>query len=118
MVARNNITGDQIATKRSNDAYRDGWDRIFGKKEESFAEVNEPGISLKALQKVAEVKVTEVPLPKPVVTVDAKAEQEIEYRREWWAFCEKNSSRLKAIPHFEEYMSGKYEFTDEGNTPD
>lgn len=34
MTARNDITGDAIQTKGSNDAYRDGWDRIFGKKEE------------------------------------------------------------------------------------
>lgn len=34
MTARNDITGDNIQTKGSNDAYREGWDRIFGKKEE------------------------------------------------------------------------------------
>ena len=118
MTSRNDITGDVIATKGANDAYRDGWDRIFGKKE-TFCEVDVPEVSLKALQKkVAEVKVQEVPLPAPVAVVDAKAEQEMEYRREWWAFCEKNSSRLKTIPQFEEFMSGKYEFTDEGNAPD
>lgn len=32
MTSRNDITGDTIQTKNSNDAYRDGWDRIFGKK--------------------------------------------------------------------------------------
>jgi len=31
-TARNDITGDAIATKKSSDAYRDGWDRIFGNK--------------------------------------------------------------------------------------
>lgn len=34
MTARNDITGDAIQTKGSSDAYREGWDRIFGKKEE------------------------------------------------------------------------------------
>jgi len=34
MTARNDITGDAIQTKGSTDAYRDGWDRIFGKKDE------------------------------------------------------------------------------------
>lgn len=29
MTARNDITGDAIATKQPTDAYRDGWDRIF-----------------------------------------------------------------------------------------
>lgn len=32
MTARNDITGDAIKTKGSNDAYRSGWDAIFGKK--------------------------------------------------------------------------------------
>lgn len=36
MTARNDITGDAIQTKGSNDAYRDAWDRIFGKKRELF----------------------------------------------------------------------------------
>lgn len=34
MTARNDITGDSIATKTSTDAYRDGWDRIFKKRDE------------------------------------------------------------------------------------
>lgn len=32
MTARNDITGDSIATKGTTDAYRDNYDRIFGKK--------------------------------------------------------------------------------------
>lgn len=32
MAARNDITGDTIVTKKTDDSYRDGWDRIFGKK--------------------------------------------------------------------------------------
>lgn len=34
MTARNDITGDSIATRKTNDAYRDGWDRIFKKQVE------------------------------------------------------------------------------------
>jgi len=33
MTAKNDITGDPIATKKTSDAYRSGWDLIFGKKE-------------------------------------------------------------------------------------
>lgn len=33
MTTKNPITGDEIKTKGSTDNYRDGWDRIFGKKE-------------------------------------------------------------------------------------
>lgn len=39
MTARNDITGDMIQTKGSTDAYRDGWDRIFGKKNKSWTSV-------------------------------------------------------------------------------
>jgi len=34
MVARNEHTGDKIQTKETSEAYRDGWDAIFGKFEE------------------------------------------------------------------------------------
>lgn len=32
MTSKNEITGDKLATKPANEAYRDNWDRIFGKK--------------------------------------------------------------------------------------
>lgn len=35
MAARNDVTGDNITTKSPSDAYRDNWDRIFGKKKDS-----------------------------------------------------------------------------------
>lgn len=31
MATKNDITGDTIATKNNTDAYREGYDRIFGK---------------------------------------------------------------------------------------
>jgi len=34
MTSRNDITGDELKSKTNNDKYRDGWDRIFGKKKE------------------------------------------------------------------------------------
>ena len=34
MVAKNDVTGDELRTKAPTQAYSDGWDRIF-KKEES-----------------------------------------------------------------------------------
>ena len=37
----NSITGDGLVTKAATDAYRDGWDRIFKKKEE-LADLEEP----------------------------------------------------------------------------
>jgi hypothetical protein len=32
MAAKNDVTGDSIKSRVSNKAYRDNWDRIFGKK--------------------------------------------------------------------------------------
>jgi len=37
-TAKNDITGDSIATRKSTDAYRDGWDKIFSKKSEEKKE--------------------------------------------------------------------------------
>lgn len=37
MTARNDITGDSISTRKTNDAYRDGWDRIFKQKRDEAA---------------------------------------------------------------------------------
>ncbi len=31
-MSTNDVTGDKLITKQATDAYRDGWDRIFGKK--------------------------------------------------------------------------------------
>lgn len=41
MAARNDITGDSIQTKKPSDAYRDGWDRIFGKNKQSEEKIND-----------------------------------------------------------------------------
>lgn len=32
MPSRNDITGDTLISKSATEAYRDGWDRIFGNK--------------------------------------------------------------------------------------
>jgi hypothetical protein len=52
MTARNDITGDSIATKTSTESYRDGWDRIFGKKKSDTNEaiVDLAGISDEQLE--------------------------------------------------------------------
>lgn len=34
MTTHNEITGDALVSRRSNDNYRDNYDRIFGKKKE------------------------------------------------------------------------------------
>lgn len=31
MASKNDITGDEIKTKGSNEKYRENWERIFGK---------------------------------------------------------------------------------------
>ena len=32
-MSTNDITGDKLQTKTTTDAYRDGWEAIFGKKD-------------------------------------------------------------------------------------
>lgn len=38
MSTRNDITGDHIRTKSNSKKYKDGWDLIFGKKDEEEEE--------------------------------------------------------------------------------
>lgn len=33
MAARNDVTGDSLVSRSSNEKFRSEWDRIFGKKE-------------------------------------------------------------------------------------
>jgi hypothetical protein len=42
-MSRNDITGDSLVSKTANQAYRDGWDRIFGKKKEEKKQAPEVG---------------------------------------------------------------------------
>lgn len=35
MTTKNDVTGDNLVTKETTDAYREGWDRIFGKQKDS-----------------------------------------------------------------------------------
>lgn len=41
MAATNDITGDKLVSKKTEESYRDGWDRIFGKKEKVEETENE-----------------------------------------------------------------------------
>lgn len=41
MIARNDVTGDELKTGVNNDSYRDGWERIFGKNQEAKENVPE-----------------------------------------------------------------------------
>lgn len=93
MIARNDITGDALRTKGSNDAYRSGWDRIFGKKEP------EP---------------SPAPAPEPVkVQTVEKTDAQLEadaLRQEWWKYCQENQASFTTpfpsgnlIPSFEEW---------------
>lgn len=38
MATKNDITGDSIISKQPSESYRDGWDRIFGKKKQEPTE--------------------------------------------------------------------------------
>lgn len=79
MAARNDITGDVIATKGSSDAYRNNFDAIFRK-------------PVKA--EVVEVEV------KPVDMV--KMERDNQTKR-WWAYREQHQHEPKGAITFEEF---------------
>lgn len=40
-TSRNDVTGDLLRSKPANDMFEEGWDRIFGKKENRFNEAME-----------------------------------------------------------------------------
>ena len=42
-MSTNDITGDALTTKVATEAYRDGWDRIFGEKKRCQCVVWSPG---------------------------------------------------------------------------
>jgi hypothetical protein len=44
MTARNDITGDAIASRGTTDNYRDNFDRIFGKKKSNSVSIRLVGI--------------------------------------------------------------------------
>jgi len=41
MTSKNDITGDEIKTKSSTENFREGWDRIFGKKHKEEVALSE-----------------------------------------------------------------------------
>lgn len=43
MASHNEITGDALVSKRNNDAYRDNYDRIFGKKKKDAEQTEQQG---------------------------------------------------------------------------
>lgn len=44
LTARNDVTGAAIQSKPQSEAYRDGWDRIFGKKKEETVDTDESNV--------------------------------------------------------------------------
>jgi hypothetical protein len=87
-MAQNDITGDELKSKTSTDAYRAGWDRIFGKKEPP--------------------KVITPPEPEhdPVRTAQTQR---------WWDFVEKNQRNLNWVPQFREFTD--WAELEDGSTP-
>lgn len=77
MTARNEITGDLIATKGVTDAYRDGWDRIF----------------------------RAPPPPPPGPSPEQVARDQL--TAEWHRFCAAGQTTLPCIPTFQEWLDGR-----------
>jgi hypothetical protein len=76
-MPKNDITGDSLHTGSSTDAYRDGWDRIFGKKEE-------PVFHLRSYGDVTEQELIELTKKEPFQLPQAAFFLMcIEYERGW-----------------------------------
>lgn len=58
-MSKNDITGDDLVSKSATAAYRDGWDRIFGRKKEEPTDTDH-GLVLPRLNKVGLTKVRHV----------------------------------------------------------
>lgn len=56
MTARNDITGDALITKSSTDAYREGYDRIFGKKKQATIVISMEDIPVTTPEMWAEIE--------------------------------------------------------------
>lgn len=56
MAAKNDITGDSLTSKNATEAYKDGWDRIFGAKDgnKDTMQSDEQGISGRVGQDIRE----------------------------------------------------------------
>jgi len=87
MTARNDITGDLIASKVPNDSFRNNYDAIFRKPKP--VEVVE--IVLPKVERHSEVDQTKI-------VRDAET-------RQWWAYCEMHQQVLEKIPTFEEFRT-------------
>lgn len=44
MTAKNDVTGDALRSRGPSKAYEDGWDRIFGKKNEKKSEESDKSL--------------------------------------------------------------------------
>lgn len=100
MTARNDITGDAIQTKGSNDAYRSGWDRIFNQKEPAAeAHATEPPVHAKIEVVVAKAQISDEQLRQNAL------------REEWWKYCQDNQASFTKpgetgtlVPTFEQWQ--------------
>lgn len=96
MSARNDITGDVIATKGTTQAYRDNYDAIFRKKPAE----SEP-TPVKVVKEVLVVK--EEP---PVKSAEQLAKEEADaLRLKWWKWVEKHQLELEHVPSFEDWKT-------------
>lgn len=91
MAARNDVTGDVIATKGTSDAYRNNFDAIFRKK------TPEPVV----------VKEEPVPTAQEQAEDPAVAAKKLrdEHTAAWWKYVEQNQKTLTSIPSFEEFRT-------------
>lgn len=98
MTARNDITGDVIATKGTSQSYRDNYDAIFRKPAEPTP------APVKIVKEVLIVK--EEP---PAKTEEQLAREQADaLRMKWWKWIEKHQRELDRVPSFEDWKANHF----------
>jgi beta-phosphoglucomutase-like phosphatase (HAD superfamily) len=88
-MSHNDITGDKLVSNASTDAYRDGWDRIFGKKNSKITEEQAAKIQTEEERK-ADLKLA--------------LRQSDDIRAEWYEYCLAQEDRAQPFPTFREFF--------------
>lgn len=105
MPSMNDITGDWIVSKSQTNAYRDGWDRIFGKK---TAEVEDNVQAEPEAPEEVQVFVDAIQHmlanPNEKLLAD-QSPTALDNREYWYEWVEKNQKIIDRVPEFSEFRA-------------
>ena len=105
MTARNDITGDALRSKGATNSYRDGWDRIFGKRPQllNYIARRRPGNGLaveeaiKLIDSFDDSKVLRESGKSLLISVTAERLEALQAAMPGWAFSEEHHYKLPDV---------------------